>query len=202
VNVDAAGRFDPAHLEKWCKVTRAYLAGPLAELRSDDAVKEATRHPAPQVRCDWSGCYLAPWAWLIALGCIGLPVTSSAAEPLALRGIMKEMGRNMQTIVDGLSREDYAVVEKAALAIADHPQPPMGEKMRIMGFVGGDTPRFKVFDGETHDNATALAKAAKNGKGEEAITVFHKLQSSCLACHQAFRKPFQEHFYGKAEVRQ
>lgn len=148
----------------------------------------------------WNGGRSAPWALLIALGCAALPVASSAAEPLALQGIMKDMGRNMQAIVDGLSREDYAKVERAALAIAEHPQPPVGEKMRVMGFVGGNAPRFKAFDGETHDNAKALARASKSGSGEEAIAAFHKLQSSCLACHQAFRKPFQEHFYGKAEI--
>jgi hypothetical protein len=60
VNVAAADRFDPAHLEKWWKITRAYLAGPLAELRSDDAVKETTRHPVPQVRGDRS--VLLSWA--------------------------------------------------------------------------------------------------------------------------------------------
>lgn len=146
----------------------------------------------------WRHC--SPWAYLIALGCAGLPVASLAAEPLALRGIMKAMGRNMQAIVDGLSREDYAVVEKAALAIANHPQPPFGEKVRILGFAGGDAPRFKVFDGETHDNATALARASKSGKGEEAIDAFHRLQSSCLACHQTFRRPLVDHFYGKADV--
>ncbi len=144
----------------------------------------------------------ATWAWLIALGCAWAPVTSLAAEPLAMQGIMKDMGRNMQAIVDGLSREDYAAVEKAALAIANHPQPPLGEKMRIMGFVGGNAPRFKAFDSETHGNATALAHASKNGNGEESIATFRKLQSSCLACHQAFRKPFADHFYGKAEARQ
>jgi len=163
MNVDEAGRFNPEHLQKWRKVTCAYL---------------------------------------IALGRAGLPVASAAAEPLVLQGIMKDMGRNMQAIVDGLAREDYVVVEKAALAIADHPQPPVGERMRILSFIGSDAPRFKVFDGETHDNATALAKASKSGKGEEAIAAFHKLQSSCLACHQTFRKPFVGHFYGKAEVRQ
>jgi cytochrome c556 len=146
--------------------------------------------------------HCSPWACLIALGCAGLPVASSAAEPLALRGIMKEMGRNMQAVVDGLSREDYALVERAARAIAEHPQPPFGEKMRILSFVGGDAPRFKVFDGETHDNATALANAARSGEGEGAIAAFHKLQSSCLACHQAFRKAFVGHFYGKADVRE
>jgi len=148
-----------------------------------------------------SGGSRTTWAWLLALGCALAPLTSLAAEPLALQGIMKDMGRNMQVIVDGLSREDYAVVEKAALAIAVHPQPPAGEKMRFMGFVGSNAPRFKAFDGETHDNATALAKASKSGNGEDVIASFQKLQSSCLACHQAFRKPFQEHFYGKAGIR-
>ena len=143
----------------------------------------------------------AIWTWLIALGCAWAPVASPAEEPLALQRIMKDMGRNMQTITDGLSREDYALVEKAALAIADHPQPPLGEKMRILSFVGSNTARFNAFDGETHDNATALARASKSGNGEEAIAVFQKLQSSCLACHQAFRKPFVDHFHGKAEVR-
>ncbi|MDP2810617.1 MAG: cytochrome c [Rhodocyclaceae bacterium] len=149
-----------------------------------------------------SGGSRTTWAWLLALGCALGPVASLAAKPLALQGIMKDMGRNMQVIVDGLSREDYAVVEKAALAIADHPQPPAGEKMRFMGFVGSNAPRFKAFDGETHDNAMALAKASKSGNGEDAIASFQKLQSSCLACHQAFRKPFVDYFYGKAEVRQ
>lgn len=143
----------------------------------------------------------ATWTWLIVLGCAWVPATSLAAEPLALQGIMKDMGRNMQVVVDGLSREDYAMVEKAALAIAVHPQPPFGEKMRVMGFVGSNAPRFKAFDGETHGNAMALAKASKSGNGEAAIAAFQKIQLSCLACHQAFRKPFVEHFYGKAEVR-
>lgn len=141
------------------------------------------------------------WAWLIALGCAGVPVTSPAAEPLALQRIMKDMGRNMQAITDGISREDYAVVEKAALAIANHPQPSVAEKVRILSFVGSNTARFKASDGETHGNATALAHASKSGNGEEAIAAFGKLQSSCLVCHQTFRKPFVEHFYGTAEVR-
>jgi cytochrome c556 len=139
--------------------------------------------------------------WLLALGCALAPLASPAAEALALQRVMKDMGRDMQAITDGISREDYAVVEKAALAIADHPQSPLGEKMRILGFVGSNKARFKAFDGETHDNAMALATASKSGNGEDVIRSFQKLQSSCLACHQAFRKPFVDHFYGKAEVR-
>jgi hypothetical protein len=65
--------------------------------------------------------------YLIALGCAGLPVASLAAEPLVLQGIMKDMGKNMQAIVDGQLREVHALVERAALAIAEHPQPPFVE---------------------------------------------------------------------------
>ena len=69
------------------------------------------------------------------------------------------------------------------------------------GFVGGNTLRYKAFDDETHDNAAALAGAARSSNGEEAIMAFRRLQSTCLACHQMFRKPLQKHFYGKANVR-
>lgn len=60
MSVDEAGRFDPAHLDKWRKATHTYLAGPLAELRSDDAVEETARHTVPQVRGDRS--VLLSWA--------------------------------------------------------------------------------------------------------------------------------------------
>jgi cytochrome c556 len=199
---DEANDFIPEHLARWRKITREYLLAPVESPGVRSGPGAVSLLPdAKRFRPDTAGSH-ATWAWLLALGCAWAPVASLAAEPLALQRIMKDMGRNMQVIVDGLSREDYAVVGKAALAIADHPPPPLGEKMRILSFVGGDTTRFKAFDGETHDNAMALAKASKGGNGEDAIAAFHKLQSSCLNCHQAFRKPFVEHFYGKVDVRQ
>jgi cytochrome c556 len=188
---DETNDFIPDHLAQWWKITREYLLAP-NEL---PGVSSGPGAVAPAAARN------ATWAWLLALGCAWAPVTSLAAEPLALQRIMKDMGRNMQVVVDGLSQEDYTMVEKAALAIADHPQPPLGEKMRILSFVGGDTARFKAFDGETHDTAMALAHASRSSNGEAAIAAFQKLQSSCLACHQAFRKPFVEHFHGKAESR-
>jgi cytochrome c556 len=155
---------------------------------SSNATAKSRRRPAPRV-------------WLIALCCAALPVAGAAAEPLALQGIMKDMGRNMQAIVGSLLREDYAAIELAAMAVANHPQPPFSEKLRVMAFAGSNAPRFKAFDGETHDNAMALARTAKSGDGEAVIAAYGKLQSSCLACHQTFRKPFAEQFYGKADGR-
>lgn len=134
---------------------------------------------------------------LAASACLVLAVTGvQAAEPLALQKVMKDLGVNMQVITDGISRGDWELVEKAASLVADHPRPPLSEKMRIIRFVGTDMGKFKAFDGETHDQAQAVAKAAKVQDGQGVILAFQKLQTSCYNCHSAFRKPFVEHFYG------
>lgn len=119
-----------------------------------------------------------------------------AAEPLALQKIMKDLGRNMQVVTDGISREDWDLVAQTALQIADHPQPPVGEKMRIMSFVGTDMGKFRAHDGRTHDAARALDKAARLKDGPGVIAAFATLQSACHGCHREFRKPFVDHFYG------
>lgn len=120
-----------------------------------------------------------------------------AAEPLALQSIMKELGRNMQAVTDGISREDWMLVEKTAPLIADHPQPPLAEKMRIMSFMGSNMGKFKAYDGETHQAAVTLGQAAANRDAQAVIAAFQTLQTACHACHRDFRKPFVEHFYGE-----
>ncbi len=119
------------------------------------------------------------------------------AKPLALRKIMQDLGKNMQDITSGISREDWEMVGNIAPLIADHPQPPLVEKVRILKFVGTDVAKFKGYDEQTHQAAQALEQAAAHGDGQAVISSFATLQSTCLACHQSFRKPFVEHFYGQ-----
>lgn len=139
--------------------------------------------------------YLARIAAL--LGFVFAATGAQAAEPLELQKIMKELGKQMQMVTDGISREDWALVEKIAPLIADHPQPPLDEKMRIMGFMGANMGKFKAFDGETHEAALEMKGAAQAKDGQKTIAAFQKLQLTCLACHQTFRSPFMEHFYGR-----
>lgn len=120
----------------------------------------------------------------------------SGAEPLALQQIMKEMGTNMQSITDGISREEWELVEKAAHLIAEHPEPPFAEKLRILNFVGTHLGKFKEYNRATHDQAEAVGLAAKAEDGAAVIFAFQKLQTSCFNCHHEFRKPFIAHFYG------
>lgn len=133
---------------------------------------------------------------LALLGSTLIPSASVATEPLALRKIMSDLGKQMQSITDGLARDEYADIGKAAMAIAEHPQPPLSQKVRILGFVGTRIARFKAYDARTHDLALAIAEAARHKDTPAAIDAFRALQLSCHGCHQEFRRPFVEHFYG------
>lgn len=142
---------------------------------------------------------------VIAAAALGLAVTSigpharadedAKVEPMELRRIMWELSKDMQAVTDGISREDWARVAEVAPRIADHPQPPLGEKIRILAFAGSAVSRFRRFDEQIHQAAKALEQAAGRGDGQAVIASFAGLQNSCLACHQDFRKPFVEHFY-------
>ncbi|HET9452548.1 MAG TPA: cytochrome C [Aggregicoccus sp.] len=144
----------------------------------------------------WSAAALAA-----AAGALLLPssrvAAADAARPLALRAIMRDMGKNLQVITDGISREDWALVERTAPLLAEHPQPPLGEKMRLLGFLGSKAGAFRDYDGQVRQAAQALGRAAGRKDGEGAIASFAGVQRSCLGCHQRFRQPLVERFYGK-----
>ncbi|MBL0210822.1 MAG: cytochrome c [Holophagaceae bacterium] len=110
---------------------------------------------------------------------------------------MQDLGKHMQVVTDGISSEDWNLVARIAPVIADHPQPPLTEKMRIMKFVGTNAGKFKSYDEKTHQAAQELGQAATRRDGLAVISAFATLQNNCLACHQGFRKPFKEHFYGR-----
>ena len=128
----------------------------------------------------------------------GAPALAEAepAQPLAMRGIMQDLGRHMQAVTLAIAREDWALIEKTAPLIAQHPQPPLMEKTRILRFVGTDMGKYKSHDHKTHEAAHELAQAAKNKDGMAVIAAFQSVQTGCHGCHQEFRKPFVEHFYG------
>ncbi|MDZ7586030.1 MAG: cytochrome c [Thiobacillus sp.] len=138
---------------------------------------------------------------LLSSACLALATSGAqAAGSFALQKIMEDLGKNMQIITDGISREDWRLVEKTASKIVDQPQPPFSEKVRLLSFMGTYMGKFKAYDGETHDQAQAIGKAAKAKDGPGVILAFQKLQASCYNCHNEFRKPFIEHFYGKKDA--
>lgn len=139
-------------------------------------------------------------ALLMALaGGVLLPVnaadTTDQATSMALTGIMRDLGQDMQAVTAAITFEDWPKVTTLAARIADHPQPPLAEKLRILAFVGKDTTRFRGYDQQAHAMAQQLAQAAQRADGTATITAFANVQTACLACHQQFRQPFKEHFH-------
>ncbi|MBL0311540.1 MAG: cytochrome c [Holophagaceae bacterium] len=122
---------------------------------------------------------------------------NATVKPLALQKIMQDLGKHMQVVTDGISSEDWDLVARIAPLIADHPQPPLAEKMRILKFAGSNAGKFKGYDEKTHQAAQELGRAATRRDGLAVISAFATLQNNCLACHQGFRKPFKEHFYDR-----
>ncbi len=117
------------------------------------------------------------------------------APDLALRAIMRDMGKDIAAIADGLLREDYDTVERAANRLASHPQPPAEERSQIIGWLGPRAARFRGYDEQAQGHAKALAAAAHARQPEAALEAFHKLQSACMACHTEFRGPLRDKFY-------
>lgn len=134
---------------------------------------------------------------LISIAISNPTFAATDAEPLALRQIMQDLGKNIQAIADAISHEDWTQVAQAASAIADHPKPPLLEKTRILTFVGRDIGQFKEYDTKTHDAAQALSQLATNKDGKAIIDSFNSLQNTCLTCHQTFRQSFVNHFYSQ-----
>lgn len=166
--------------------------------KSADMAGQSTNHPSNVFRRLAGALPTVTACILLTLGGTTASAESASKEaPLELRKIMQELGRQMQAATDAISQEDWARVASIAPRIAEHPQPPAGEKVRILSFVGTNIARFKAFDGKTHAAAEKMMEAAEHKNGDGVITAFAEIQRGCLGCHQAFRQPFVAHFYKK-----
>ena len=145
---------------------------------------------------DFKACF----RWLVICAVFSAGSLAMAADVvdktplLELQKVMQGLGENMQRITDGISNEDWDQVAEVALLIANHPQPSASEKVRILTFLGPDAPKFKGHDDQSTQAAQALHEVALAQDGEMVIASFGKLQNTCLACHQSFRKPLMGHF--------
>ena len=141
--------------------------------------------------------YLATACLALALA-PGLNVQAQDDPPdTALRGIMQQLGEDMQAVTGAISEEDWARVVQLAPRIGKHEEPPVGEKMRILGWLGTDARQFRAMDGDVGKAAAKLQQAAEQDDGQAVIAAFAQVQQSCLACHQSFRQPFVQQFYGQ-----
>ena len=133
---------------------------------------------------------------IFALSILFAPTLPAAEiKPLELQTIMRELGERMQSVTGAIANEDWQRVADTAPGIASHRAPPLGEKARIMAYLGGKAVEFREYDRQAHDAATRMGQAAAEKDGAGVIRAFAKVQEACLACHQAHRDSFRQHFY-------
>lgn len=139
----------------------------------------------------------ARWAGRMAL-CVILATGAhaAAAEPLALRRIMKDLGGHMRDVAGAIAHEDWSRIRAIAPLIGDHPQPPALEKARILAYVGANAGAFRAHDQGVHAAARALGEAAERRDAEAVIASYAALQRRCHGCHAEFRERFVDHFHG------
>ncbi|MDO5667027.1 MAG: cytochrome c [Alcaligenaceae bacterium] len=112
---------------------------------------------------------------------------------------MEQLAHDMEAVTAAISRDDWERVAELATKIANHEEPEQSEKVEILAWLGSEAGKFRGFDLEVTEAATAMGEAAKQGDGLKVIESFSKTQQSCYACHQMFRKPFVEKFYGQQD---
>lgn len=136
------------------------------------------------------------FALLATFGTSAWPATNTDEAPLALRGIMHDLGEHVQAVAGAIAREEWEKVAEAAARIAEHPEPPPEEKARILTLIGAEAARFRGHDQKAGEAARVMAEAARRQDGQAVIDAFHAVQTNCHGCHQEFRARLLEHFYG------
>jgi len=122
---------------------------------------------------------------------ISLPVFVTAQEapdPTKLKYIMQEMIVNTQLLTKGIFYEDYQQIMQAAKNIADHPEPGLTSKVKLMNYMGKEMVEFKKLDTFVHDTAIKISNAAQQKNMPEIITEYHTLIDGCQSCHTNYKQ--------------
>lgn len=121
--------------------------------------------------------------------------TDATADGPSLHVIMEQMGDDMQALVASMLDEDWSSVARLALRIADHTEPPLPEKKRILAWLADRAPDFREHDLQVRSAARELAEAAANREDVEVMGAAHaRTLQQCLACHARFRQAYVNHF--------
>ena len=134
----------------------------------------------------------------LLLWTVAAPVARAAAPsaPDSLRSVMAQLGRDMQATSLAIVNEDWPAVARLAPKIANHPEPPLSQKVRILAWLGSNAGKFRGYDMQAHDAAQAMGAAAARSDGDAVIDAYARTQRACLGCHRNFRSDFISHFRG------
>jgi len=124
---------------------------------------------------------------LTSLALILIPALAAANETTALQQIMQGLRDSLVEITDGLLTDDFELVQRGAIAIAEHPQIPANQVPLVAAELGTEMPAFKQLDTRVHNLSLEIRRAAETLDRDKAITAYQQLVDGCFACHIAYK---------------
>lgn len=124
--------------------------------------------------------------WLIVTALLLVPLHAAAGDG-PMEKMMQELSVNMARINEGLWREAFSEVAQAAEGIAEHPMPPLLQRLELLTELGTDAPRFMEADKALKAAAVAVTEAATRRDLGEVLSRYQVLQQRCITCHTWYR---------------
>ena len=127
--------------------------------------------------------------WILLFSLVFCVSPSSADDdPKNFKEVMQRISVNMADLVDPILKGEFSKVHKIAERVANHDEPPLMLRVKIIAELGMDFIDFKKYDDEVHMNAVSIQLAAKNKDIDGMITGYGKTMQSCHDCHKKYRK--------------
>ena len=124
---------------------------------------------------------------LASLAFILLPTFALPGEITTLKEIMQGLRNNLVDISDGLLMDDFELVARGAIAIAEHPQIPADQVQLVAAELGPEMAAFKQIDTRVHDLSLEISAAARALDRDAAVSGYQQLVEGCFACHDAYK---------------
>lgn len=109
------------------------------------------------------------------------------AEPMSLVAIMGLMITEIQQVGHGIFNENYALIEKSAAGIADHPPIRTEDLQLVKETLGQQAEKFEQLDEQVHHHADSMRLAAGRKDMDEILRQYSVVQHGCVECHARFR---------------
>jgi cytochrome c556 len=129
--------------------------------------------------------------FLIFIGTVSQS-TFAESDPKNMKEVMQRISNDMEKLVGHLMKDEFEEVARYADKIANHDEPPLSQRLRMIANLGTEFTKFKNHDDEVHINATAMKKAADNRNVQDVIDNYTKVLTNCNNCHKDYRKQIQE----------
>ena len=106
--------------------------------------------------------------------------------------VMQRISVDMSKLIDPIMKGDFAKVHEIAEHVANHSEPPLSHRLKIIAKLGLDFTDFKKYDDEVHINSVAIQASANNKDIEGMIDNYWKTMKSCHGCHKKYRERIRE----------